>query len=210
MLIELKLMENAFETFNCNRNFSHQHESYKTHKYNGIRPWCDPLTVVLQSWRMLWFKREKIIRCWVKYIYIRVYSSREKSVLVIPSENQQRNTPSVRSAQRVCPTSHAYGAFHYIKPSRCIIYFCMSHLRTKLLHSIRGSDAYHKGRRIYYTSVIRKQLKNRANVRFPFALQMENPARGDEHSTRVWLIRSVKLIFLLLFYFLSSQKCVLR
>lgn len=27
------------------------------------------------------------------------------------------------------PASHAYGAFHYIKPFQCIIYFCVSHLR---------------------------------------------------------------------------------
>lgn len=36
------------------------------------------------------------------------------------------------------PVSHAYGAFHYIKPFQCIIYFCVSHLRYGLCTEDRG------------------------------------------------------------------------
>lgn len=39
------------------------------------------------------------------------------------------------------PASHAYGAFHYIKPFQCIIYFCVSHLRYGLCTGDGGQRA---------------------------------------------------------------------
>lgn len=43
---------------------------------------------------------------------------------------EKREAPWCRgAAKRQAGLSHAYGAFHYIKPFQCIIYFCVSHLR---------------------------------------------------------------------------------
>lgn len=42
----------------------------------------------------------------------------------------QRNART-RGGQSFRSAAHAYGTFHYIKPFQCIIYFCVSHLRTR-------------------------------------------------------------------------------
>lgn len=53
--------------------------------------------------------------------------------------NAKHHGVVVRQSGR--PASHAYGAFHYIKPFQCIIYFCVSHLRYGLCTGDGGQRA---------------------------------------------------------------------
>lgn len=53
----------------------------------------------------------------------------------------RRETRSTVVRQSGRPASHAYGAFHYIKPFQCIIYFCVSHLRYGLCTGDGGQRA---------------------------------------------------------------------
>lgn len=58
------------------------------------------------------------------------------------TRRETRGTVDVWCAKRQAGLSHAYGAFHYIKPFQCIIYFCVSHLRSGLVHSHRRTEGY--------------------------------------------------------------------
>ena len=132
---------------------------------------------------------------------------------------EARRNARTRGGQSVRSPAHAYGAFHYIKPFQCIIYFCVSHLRTRSAGSRAtktGPRAIYRGARIgpvYIILTCDFQAWQRQTIAFTTRLYCERPHRHfvDFH-THYETLSSLKheTLWKIYPFYIHFSNCVLK